>query len=121
MINHHSEGQGFTHRPVRGPLGASWCVTFLSFFGPGAVRLFENFLGPTGSAGAWIPGEDTKCSWEDEDGVLFYSTEKIKAGDELFHHYIDSSAIRQSDSDSYLIMDSLKRGIFHPCNSPFQK
>ena len=94
MINHHSEGQGFTHRPVRGPLGASWCVTFLSFFGPGAVRLFENFLGPTGSAGAWIPGEDTKCSWEDEDGVLFYSTEKIKAGDELFHHYIDSSAIR---------------------------
>ena len=46
------------------------------------------------SAGAWIPGEDTKCSWEDEDGVLFYSTEKIKAGDELFHHYIDSSAIR---------------------------
>ena len=34
------------------------------------------------------------CSWEDDDGVFFVFQGKIKAGNELFHHYIDSSAIR---------------------------
>ena len=35
----------------------------------------------------------TDFSWEHEDGVLFYSKEKIKTGDELFHTYFDGTAL----------------------------
>ena len=35
----------------------------------------------------------TGFSWTHEDGVLFYSEEKIKTGDELFHSYLDGTAI----------------------------
>ena len=35
----------------------------------------------------------TDFSWKYEDGVLFYSKEKIKAGDELFLTYLDATTL----------------------------
>ena len=43
----------------------------------------------------------TDSSWEHEDGVLFYSKEKIKSGDELFHTYNDGTAITYLDTFSH--------------------
>ena len=43
----------------------------------------------------------TDSAWGHEDGVLFYSKEKIKAGDELFHTYNNGTAITYLDTFSH--------------------